>query len=133
MVLTLQTWASLNLLPKYIGYPIEFIQSSWTIAFYCYDYGWSLAGLTLEERLQKFQAHWPFMLGFGAPLAALALWLPIFWGYVAYALFFPVCMILAIEKDPLPHKRGWSQVRVFRISQYFTLWLIRCIGRVKSA
>ena len=131
LVLTIQSWATLNLLPKTIGYPIEFIQSSWTIAFYCYDYRWALAGLSLEERLNKFEAHWPFMLGFGAPLAALALWLPISWGYVAYALFFPVCVILAIETDPLSHRRGWKTLRVFRISQFFTLYLIRCIGRAR--
>jgi len=129
-VLTIQSWVSLNILPPQIGYVIEFIQSSWTIAFYCYDYGWSLAGLTLEERLHKFESHWPFMLGFGAPLAALALWLPVFWGYVAYALFFPVCMILAIETDPKKHRRGWPEVRVFRVSQFFTLWLIRGMNKL---
>ena len=132
-VLTVQSWITLNLFPKMIGYPIEFIQSSFTIAFYCYDYGWSLAGLTLEERLRKFESHWPFMLGFGAPLAALALWLPVFWGYVAYALFFPVCMILAIETDPRQQVRGWDQVRVFRVSQFFTLWLIRMIVKIRSS
>jgi etoposide-induced 2.4 mRNA len=127
-VLTIQTWATLNFLPKYVGYPIEFVQSSWTIAFYCFDYRWSLTGLTLEERLKKFESNWVFMLGFGAPLAGLALWLPVFWGYVAYGLFFPVCMILAIETDPVLHRRGWPSVRVFRMSQYFTLWLIRAIA-----
>lgn len=139
IILTIQSWASRNLLPMYIGYPIEFLQSSWTIAFYCFDYRWSLAGLTLDERLRKFESYWPFMLGFGAPLAALALWLPDYWGYVVYDLFFPMSMILAIETDPIQHRRGWSHLRVFRVSQFFTLWLIRgieklirCIGKLKS-
>ena len=100
----LRARATLNILPPYIGYPLELVQSSWTIAFYCFDYRWTLGGLTLEERMRKFETHWPFMLGFGAPLAAFSLWLPVYWGYVAYALFFPVCMILAIETDPILHQ-----------------------------
>lgn len=127
LVLALQSWVTLNLLPGYIGIPLEFFQSSWTISFYCYDYGWSLAGESLERRLHRFESHWPYMLGFGAPLAILALRLPLFLGYVVYALCFPICMILAIENEPIPHTRGWTKLRVFRPSQYLTLLLIRLL------
>lgn len=126
MFLSLQSFLTLNCLPfKPAAYVVEFVQSSFTFAFYCFDYSWALAGFSLEERLSMFESHWPFMLGFGMPLAAVTLYLRFFWGYVVYALVFPVLMILAIVTKPTTHKRGWKRVKVFRASQYMTLWAIR--------
>lgn len=36
---------------------------SWLYAFYCFDYGWSLQGVPLPERLAFFERRWAFFAG----------------------------------------------------------------------
>ena len=60
-ILTIESWAALNFLPQIIGMPLAFCQTSWTLAFYAYDYGWALSGWTLERRLTFFEERWVYM------------------------------------------------------------------------
>ena len=68
-------------------------------------------------------------LGFGSPLAVLALALPLFPGFVVYALLFPIVMILAIVTPPVRHRRGWKTLGVFRLAQWAVLKLIKRMVR----
>jgi etoposide-induced 2.4 mRNA len=118
LVLSVQSWACLFFLPFPLAQILALVQTSWTLAFYAYDYGWTLAGWPLEKRLRFFQERWVFMLGFGLPLGVLALALPLWSGFVVYALVFPVMMILALITPPTRHKRGWKEFKVFRLAQW---------------
>ena len=88
----------------FVGPPLSLIYTSWAIAFYCFDYKWTLQGWDLQKRLLVFQAHWVYMLGFGMPCALILMFLPQFLGYGIYALTFPVCMILSIISKPVQHE-----------------------------
>lgn len=131
-VLVVQSYLCQTLLPRYVGLPVDFLQQCFVLAFYCYDYGWSLRGLGFQSRLEEFQSHWVFMLGFGMPLSLISALLPMFWGYMLSSLLFPFCAILAIQKPPIRHNVGWPQLRVFRVAQFFTLHLIKFATKEKK-
>lgn len=127
LVLVMQSFLCLMLLPRPLGAMVDFVQQCFLLAFYCYDYGWALQGLKFQARLDRFQSHWLFMLGFGMPLGLISSALPMFWGYMLSSLLFPFCAILAIQRPPKKHSRGWDSLQTFRFAQFVTLYLIKFV------
>uniref|UniRef100_A0A7S2S439 Etoposide-induced protein 2.4 n=1 Tax=Mucochytrium quahogii TaxID=96639 RepID=A0A7S2S439_9STRA len=135
----LMAWVSLASYLVYyipsIGPIISLAYTSWAIAFYCFDYKWTLQGWELQKRLRVFQANWVYMLGFGMPCALLTMFLPQFLGYGIYALTFPVCMIISIISDPIQHRATTfvpRSIRMFMLAEWFNLAIMKLFGRSKA-
>jgi hypothetical protein len=45
------------------GLAVNLVFLSWLYAFYCFDYGWSLQGVPLAERIAFFERRWAFFAG----------------------------------------------------------------------
>ncbi|RZC60298.1 hypothetical protein C5167_022064 [Papaver somniferum] len=47
----------------YVGKMLSFLLLSWMYAYYCFEYKWSLAEVSLEKRLDFFESNWAFFAG----------------------------------------------------------------------
>ena len=94
-----------DLLPiilPWIGTPLSFIYSCWLSSLYCFEYSWINTGLPFGRRLDAFESHWAYFLGFGLPFTAATFFLPFLIGSAVYALVFPVYVIVATAATPVP-------------------------------
>ena len=73
----------------------------------------------------EFDKHYPFMLGFGLPMACASMSLDVFVGNAVFSLFFPIAMMLAIISSPRKHKYGYSSLKVFLVPQKIIYFLLR--------
>ncbi|OVA01538.1 Etoposide-induced 2.4 [Macleaya cordata] len=53
----------------YIGKGLNFLLLSWMYAYYCFEYKWNLAEVSLDKRLDFFESNWAFFAGFGNGLS----------------------------------------------------------------
>ena len=56
--------------PTYFGMLLSLVYSSWLTSLYCFEYTWLNAGWSLNRRLNYFERHWAYFLGFGLPFTA---------------------------------------------------------------
>jgi hypothetical protein len=54
-----------------------------------FEFRWLLENKTLEDRLDRIEAQWPYFLGFGLVSVLQATVLPGMWGYALYPFTFP--------------------------------------------
>ncbi|XP_026382239.1 protein EI24 homolog isoform X2 [Papaver somniferum] len=83
----------------YVGKMLSFLLLSWMYAYYCFEYKWSLAEVSLEKRLDFFESNWAFFAGFGSPCV-----LPIFFysrlvGSGVLAILFPLFVLTATGSE----------------------------------
>ncbi|GAQ91271.1 etoposide-induced 2.4 mRNA [Klebsormidium nitens] len=97
-VFVIQVYA-VSIVP-YVGPTMNFLLLSWLYAYYCYDYKWSSAGWSLDERLSFFETHWAFFAGFGAPCTIATYFLPFFASAAVWALIFPLFVLVATTSNP---------------------------------
>jgi etoposide-induced 2.4 mRNA len=118
--------------PSYLGMLLSLVYSSWLTSLYCFEYTWLNAGWNLNRRLEYFERHWAYFLGFGLPFTAATYFLsflyrsdessvqgrwellenqrcpsrhrpiPLFSSTGTFALFFPIFIIIATVAEPLP-------------------------------
>ena len=69
---------------------------SFISSLYCFEYVWSLLGLSQQQRLDYFAKHWLYMLGYGIPLALNAVLSPPLLRDGIFALLFPFFIINSI-------------------------------------
>ena len=65
--------AVLALVPS-VGFTLAMVSNCWLYSLYSFEYTWINAGWTLDQRLEYFETHWAYFLGFGSPFA-LIIWL----------------------------------------------------------
>jgi hypothetical protein len=103
-------------LPRALAFVSNFVHTAFLCALSCFDYRWSLEGLSLHYRLRTFERRWAYFLGFGLPMALPSVILPYFVAVGIYALLFPfqvggTCATLACKRlahFPLsPRKICW--------------------------
>lgn len=79
-----------------------------TLAIYCpvlLPSGW-----TLPKRLDFFQRHWAYFLGWGLPFTLMTYFIPFFHASAVFAIFFPFFIIIAVCAKPVPRFAGRGQV-----------------------
>ena len=73
----------------WVGPAVSFVWTCWINAFYCFEYRWTNRGWALRTRVEYFERHWAYFLGFGAPVTLLTFFLPQTHSYAVFAFFFP--------------------------------------------
>eukprot|EP00004_Rigifila_ramosa_P024871 TRINITY_DN730_c0_g2_i9.p1 TRINITY_DN730_c0_g2~~TRINITY_DN730_c0_g2_i9.p1 ORF type:complete len:321 (-),score=79.71 TRINITY_DN730_c0_g2_i9:225-1118(-) len=57
-------------LVRYGGAPVYFVMLAWVYSFCCFEYKWTLHGVTLRQRIEALETHWAYFAGFGELRAA---------------------------------------------------------------
>jgi len=86
-------------LPR-VGGALGFMMWAWLYAYFSFDYKWALSNWTFERRVQFFEGHWLFMLGFGTPCAIVAYATSPYAGAAGSASLFPLSITLAMASGP---------------------------------
>eukprot|EP00045_Choanoeca_perplexa_P022442 m.9567 g.9567 ORF g.9567 m.9567 type:complete len:317 (-) comp9448_c0_seq1:58-1008(-) len=103
MQLIMLVEASLFTLMPQIGLPLSFLYNCWISSLYCFEYSWINAGWSLQTRVEYFETHWAFFLGFGLPFTAATFFLPFMVSVATYSLIFPLMVISATSAHPVAH------------------------------
>jgi len=94
--------ASLLLFIPRVGPALSIIYSSWIMSLYCFEYTWLNAGWSLEKRLEYFERHWLYFLGFGLPFTLPTSFLTFLYNSATFAVVFPIYIIIATVANPIP-------------------------------
>uniref|UniRef100_A0A6B2LBM2 Etoposide-induced protein 2.4 n=1 Tax=Arcella intermedia TaxID=1963864 RepID=A0A6B2LBM2_9EUKA len=109
----------------YIGTFLYFSYCCWCYGYYCFGYTWLLrrTDWNLENRLNYFELHWVYFLGFGTPFTVLLWYFPLVVGLGIYAVLFPIFVAMAQASTP---KRAHSTNRLLphRISIFYEAKLL---------
>ena len=57
----------------------------------------------MQQRVEYFETHWAFFLGFGLPFTAATFFLPFMVSVATYSLIFPLLVISATSARPVAH------------------------------
>ncbi|TPX58496.1 hypothetical protein PhCBS80983_g03074 [Powellomyces hirtus] len=125
----------------YAGPPLSFICFCWTASFYSFEYRWANKGWSLQQRVDHFESHWAYYIGFGLPVTALTFFFPQFISQGLFALLFPMYIIMSNRAHPIP-KQGQNiksrfvpqRLPIFRFAVRANMCCIRTIvARTRSA
>ena len=83
----------LGMVPR-IGLLLQFACCSWLFSYYCFEYCWASKGWRLLRRINHFQRHWLFYLGFGAPGTVATAYFPLLVSSGVYAMVFPFFVVV---------------------------------------
>lgn len=89
----------------YIGTFLSFIFFSWLSSFFIFEYKWINHGWSLDQRVEYFESHWMYFLGFGMPITLASFFWPITVNQGIYALLFPMFIIMSNRATPLPKSK----------------------------
>ncbi|XP_026406849.1 protein EI24 homolog isoform X1 [Papaver somniferum] len=117
----------------YVGKMLSFLLLSWMYAYYCFEYKWSLAEVSLEKRLDFFESNWAFFAGFGSPCV-----LPIFFysrlvGSGVLAILFPLFVLTATGSEADQgincQRKKWMGVGLGRLPIFYaadrlSMWVL---------
>ncbi|GMH43102.1 hypothetical protein BSKO_11024 [Bryopsis sp. KO-2023] len=78
-----------------VGPSLELLFTAWLMAFYCFDYAWSINGVALERRIATFENNWAFFWGFGTPLALLINFTSFYTSAMLSGGLFPISVLIA--------------------------------------
>eukprot|EP00730_Choanoeca_flexa_P015367 TRINITY_DN7044_c0_g1_i3.p2 TRINITY_DN7044_c0_g1~~TRINITY_DN7044_c0_g1_i3.p2 ORF type:complete len:320 (+),score=48.69 TRINITY_DN7044_c0_g1_i3:115-1074(+) len=95
--------ASLFTFIPQIGLPLSFLYNCWISSLYCFEYSWINNGWSLQRRVEYFEQHWAYFLGFGLPFTAATFFLSFMVSAATYSLLFPVMVIIATSAKPVTH------------------------------
>lgn len=86
----------------WIGPGITFTYTAWLMALYCFEYTWIYRQWSFETRLDYFENHWAYFIGYGTPLALIKYSLDSFLvSAAAFQLMFPLFLLIAIKAEPI--------------------------------
>ncbi|KAK9808549.1 hypothetical protein WJX73_007266 [Symbiochloris irregularis] len=97
LVFFVQCWV-VSFVP-FIGKYLYFTLLCWLYSLYSFDYKWDLARRDLQQRIDFFQQHWAFFLGFGTAPAAVSLYFPFFSGAAILAMVYPLVILVAFDSN----------------------------------
>lgn len=125
--------SSLVAFVPWIGNFLSFVLTSWLNAYYAFDFVWARQSLSFHTKLEYFERHWAYMLGFGAPCALASFFFPFFLSAGMWAMLFPVFIVLAIRAKP-PHVHNHIvPIPLFKIPKVLNSMLWTCVQyRVKA-
>ncbi|KAI8587779.1 etoposide-induced protein 2.4-domain-containing protein [Geranomyces variabilis] len=86
----------------YVGPALSFLCFCWVASFYSFEYRWASKGWSLQQRVDHFESHWAYYIGFGFPVTALTFFFPQFISQGLFALLFPVYIIMSNRGHPQP-------------------------------
>ncbi|TPX64294.1 hypothetical protein SpCBS45565_g05990 [Spizellomyces sp. 'palustris'] len=86
----------------YAGPPACFICFCWIASFYSFEYKWANKGWSLKQRIDHFEEHWAYFIGFGFPCTLFTFFFPQFISQGLFALLFPMYIIMSNGAKPLP-------------------------------
>lgn len=117
-----------------VGSAAMVVWLSFISSLYCFEYVWSLLGLSQQQRLDYFAKHWFYMLGYGIPLALNTVFSPPLLRDGIFALLFPFFIVNSIwaKTQVIPSDSYLRQkFNPFWTSQVFSTPLIQSgIGRL---
>ncbi|MCL7037848.1 hypothetical protein MKW94_023490 [Papaver nudicaule] len=117
----------------YVGKMISFLLFSWMYAYYCFEYKWSLAEVSLEKRLDFFESNWAFFAGFGCPCVLPVLFYSRLVSGGVVAVLFPLFVLTATgsESDQVIYRQrrkwmgaGLGRLPIFYAADRFSLWVL---------
>ena len=112
-----------------IGIYIKYITLAFIYSLNSFEYKWNYEYWPIKYKLEYFERHWIYFLGFGTPFAFLFMFLPYFISSGIYALLFPITIInasLAIPLRPNPLKSFLPErIPIFNIPIKMAVLIIR--------
>mmetsp|Transcript_21350 Transcript_21350/g.36360 ORF Transcript_21350/g.36360 Transcript_21350/m.36360 type:complete len:349 (-) Transcript_21350:148-1194(-) len=90
-----EVWA-LGRLPR-VGPVLYLLATCWLMAYYSFDYAWTLRGMRLKQRLALFESCAPFFAGFGLIMALTTFLLPFYLGAALSSILFPIFVLVACD------------------------------------
>lgn len=130
MLLNLIFIIEMNLLfyIPYVGPVIYFIHSCWLASIYCFEYRWMYQRWGSAARLDYFERHWLYFVGFGFPLSLVTYLCPRFVDYGVFALLFPIFILMSATAEPHELRKAPHCLRrlpVFVVVQWVSYFLLR--------
>jgi len=120
----------LGSLPSFIGPIVSLCLTSWLYAFYAFDYVWTYKNYNTQQRLNYFERHWAYMLGFGAPNALTSYFFPFFINAGVWAMLFPIFIVLAMMANPPPVAPDTKPLPIFYFVKKCLNYVLLTIGDV---
>lgn len=121
-----------------IGRVLSFALSSWLYAFYCFDYLWSLKGLSVNTKLKIIETRPYYFFGFGLCCTVATAYSNFFVNNGCFALLFPVFVVLANQSRPMESENGPflgkilpREIRVFHFPRFISDKLLAQIKSVR--
>ncbi|KAI3951525.1 hypothetical protein MKX01_018641 [Papaver californicum] len=117
----------------YVGKTLSFLLLSWMYAYYCFEYKWNLAEVSLEKRLDFFESNWAFFAGFGSPCVLPIFFFPRLVSSGVLATLFPLFVLTATgsEADQVINcqRRKWMGVGLGRFPIFYaadrlSMWVL---------
>eukprot|EP00051_Salpingoeca_urceolata_P024415 m.429022 g.429022 ORF g.429022 m.429022 type:complete len:207 (+) comp20235_c0_seq11:340-960(+) len=88
-----------------VGTPLSFVYTCWLYSLYSFEYTWLNARWSVRKRLDYYESHWAYFLGFGVPFTVATFFLSFFVGAAIFSLLFPVFIAVAAAASPIPSSR----------------------------
>jgi len=85
----------------HIGISLYFIHLCAFNAFISFEYKWDLRKWTTEQKINYFEEHIFYLLGFGTPLTLIVSFCPKFIGLAIFAFLLPIYIMMSILSHPL--------------------------------
>eukprot|EP00918_Siedleckia_nematoides_P092071 GHVU01202195.1.p1 GENE.GHVU01202195.1~~GHVU01202195.1.p1 ORF type:complete len:633 (+),score=14.33 GHVU01202195.1:122-2020(+) len=92
--------AILSNLP-YVGVPIYWVNFSWMVSYYAFDYRWKHMQYSTHRRVFEIESKWIYLLGFGAPYCVVVYTCPPLLDWVMFAVVFPMSLLTAAMATPI--------------------------------
>ncbi|RUS17457.1 hypothetical protein BC937DRAFT_89961 [Endogone sp. FLAS-F59071] len=93
----------------FVGHILSPLFFTWITAYYCFEHKWISLGWKLEQRLDYFEEHWAYLVGFGFPFALITYFRSPYVDAAVFALFFPCYIIMATLALPQPRSASVRQ------------------------
>ncbi|KAF9476328.1 hypothetical protein BDN70DRAFT_882576 [Pholiota conissans] len=85
-----------------VGPTAEFIFLCWVDSYYCFEFIWAARNMSISSRIRHLEERWAYYFAFGLPSAALCTWGSGLANAAAFALVFPMYIIMAMHARPVP-------------------------------
>jgi len=112
-------WMHCLYLVPIFGPLLYFVHICWLASLYAFEYRWVSLKWNTSERMQYFEKHWLYFLGFGLPVSLLCLLCPRFVDTGVFAILFPFFIFTSTMAQPKPitqRSRLWpSRIPIFLV------------------
>jgi len=123
-------WMHVLFFIPFIGQIIYFVHVCWLASLYAFEYKWVSLKWNTAERMQYFEKHWLYFLGFGLPVSTLSIFMPRLVDTGVFAILFPFFIFTSTMAHPKPitSKSNFmfpSRIPIFIVAQIVGRFVFR--------
>eukprot|EP00397_Hematodinium_sp_SG-2012_P044647 GEMP01049917.1.p1 GENE.GEMP01049917.1~~GEMP01049917.1.p1 ORF type:complete len:287 (+),score=19.01 GEMP01049917.1:121-981(+) len=115
-----------------VGPVLYFVHFCWLASLYAFEYRWVSLKWNTAERLQYFEKHWIYFIGFGFPVSCLCFICPRFVDTGVFAILFPLFIFTSTMAQPKSAQNSWvlpNRIPIFTVAQTIACYVLRLAER----